>query len=314
MTFRQREDDVALAGGDLRCGDHCHYRTSLTCILSPPPMPIVLVVDDNEPNRQIAVERLAERGFVVAEAADGAAALREIEDKRYDLVLLDVMMPGLDGLTVLRRIRELYALAELPVIMATARGDRADVVEALRSGANDYVVKPLDFAVVAARIETQLAIKAASDGMRAELSAANARAQLRRQEMLDRGIDILQICPNCGRCYDQRAARCAADGYALDAPRLLPFRVRGRYRFVRTLASGGMSALYAAHDEKLDRAVAVKLIKPEHIHDPAPRARLQQGAGAPPRFRRPPGGTASAPRGLPDRPPFFLMWLPPPLT
>src|SRR5205085_10956180 len=86
-------------------------------------MPIVLVVDDNEPNRQIAVERLGERGFVVAEAADGAEALREIEGRRFDLVLLDVMMPGLECLAVLRRIRELYALAELPVIMATARGD-----------------------------------------------------------------------------------------------------------------------------------------------------------------------------------------------
>ncbi|HEV2721334.1 MAG TPA: response regulator, partial [Thermoanaerobaculia bacterium] len=211
-------------------------------------MPVILVVDDSALNRQIAVERLGERGFVVAEAADGAEALREVEARRYDLVLLDIMMPGLDGLTVLRRIRELYGLAELPVIMATARGERGDVVEALRSGANDYVVKPLDYAIVAARVETQLAIKNANDTMRAELSAANARAQLRRQEMLDRGDDILHVCPNCGRCYDQRTARCEVDGYALDAPRLLPFRVRGRYRFVRTIASGGMSALYEAHD------------------------------------------------------------------
>ena len=250
-------------------------------------MPVILVVDDSELNRQIAVERLAERGFVVAEAADGAEALREIEARRFDLVLLDVMMPGLDGLAVLRRIRELYTLAELPVIMATARGDRADVVEALRGGANDYVVKPLDFAVVAARIETQLAMKTANDGMRAELSAANARAQLRRQEMLDRGIDILHICPNCGRCYDQRTARCEVDGWALDAPRLLPFRVRGRYRFVRTITSGGMSALYEAHDEKLDRAVAVKLIKPEHFDDPTLRVRFEQEARAVARIDHP---------------------------
>src|SRR5438067_13924834 len=127
-------------------------------------MPVSLVVDDSELNRQIAVERLAERGFVVAEAGDGAEALREIEARRFDLVLLDVMMPGLDGLAVLRRIRELYTLAELPVIMATARGDRADV-EALRGDANDYVVKPLDFAVVAARIETPPAMTTANESM-----------------------------------------------------------------------------------------------------------------------------------------------------
>src|SRR2546421_858282 len=250
-------------------------------------MPVILVVDDSELNRQIAVERLAERGFVVAEAGDGAEALREIEARRFDLVLLDVMMPGLDGLAVLRRIRAPYTLAELPVIMATARGDRADVVEALRDGANDYVVKPLDFAVVAARIETHLAMKTANDSMRAELSAANARAQLRRQEMLARGIDILHICPNCGRCYDQRTARCTVDGWALDAPRLLPFRVRGRYRFVRTITSGGMSALYEAHDEKLDRAVAVKLIKPEHFDDPTLRVRFEQEARAVARIDHP---------------------------
>jgi CheY-like chemotaxis protein len=250
-------------------------------------MPVILVVDDSALNRQIAVERLGERGFVVAEAADGAEALREIEGRKFDLVLLDVMMPGLDGLAVLRRIRELYPISELPVVMATARGDRADVVEALQSGANDYVIKPLDYAVVAARIETQLALKAANDAMRAELAAAHARVQLRRQELLDRGIDLLHICPNCGRCYDQRAARCESDGWALDAPRLLPFRVRGRYRFVRTISSGGMSALYEAHDEKLDRAVAVKLIKPEHFDDPTMRVRFEQEARAVARIDHP---------------------------
>src|SRR5918911_1427996 len=272
-------------------------------------MPVILVVDDHATNRQLAIERLGERGFVVAEAADGAEALREIEARRFDLVLLDVMMPGLDGLAVLRRIRELYALAELPVIMATARGDRADVVEALRSGANDYVVKPLDYAVVAARVETQLAIKAANDAVRAELSAANARAQLRRQEMLDRGVDLLHICPNCGRCYDQRTARCESDGTALDAPRLLPFRVRGRYRFVRALASGGMSALYQAHDEKLDRAVAVKLIKPEHFDDPAMRVRFEQEARAVARIGHPGGVSVYDSGDAGDGTLFFVMEL-----
>jgi sigma-B regulation protein RsbU (phosphoserine phosphatase) len=95
------------------------------------------------------------------------------------LVLLDVMMPGLDGLEVLRRLRARYSRVELPVIMATAKDQSEDVVEALRAGANDYVTKPLDFQIVQARVETHLALKRSSDAldeanrrMRRDLTAA----------------------------------------------------------------------------------------------------------------------------------------------
>lgn len=379
-------------------------------------MPAILVVDDNELNRQILVERLTDRGYLIREAADGADALDILQRERFDLVVLDIMMPGLDGITVLQRIRANHSITELPVIMATARGERSDIVEALTKGANDYVVKPLDFAVATARIETQLALKRANDEIRRlneriahltessheamrdigswsagvaqqladeigvdavdvwlldgpqlwsphgseaeppaledlamltqkkmwtrdgatmfaitglsgdiygavvatgkrvwqeaeqrmlstfarqlggalelqtvrnELAAANARVEARRQEMIERGVDILQMCPNCGRCYDQKTKRCTRDGWALDAPRLLPYRVRNRYRFVRAISSGGMSTLFEAFDESLDRAVALKLIKPEHFHDPAMRSRFEQEARAVARIDHP---------------------------
>jgi class 3 adenylate cyclase len=116
----------------------------------------LLVVDDNDMNRDMLSRRLTARGFTVETAADGHAALELLSRHACDLVLLDVMMPGLSGIDVLKRVRERWPASELPVVMATARDASEDVVEALRLGANDYVTKPIDFAVVLARIETQL--------------------------------------------------------------------------------------------------------------------------------------------------------------
>ena len=119
----------------------------------------LLVVDDNELNRDMLSRRLGSRGFVVEVAEDGERALARVGQEAFDLVLLDVMMPGLSGIEVLERLRERWPESDLPVIMATARDTTEDVVEALRLGANDYVTKPLDFPVVLARVETQLSLK-----------------------------------------------------------------------------------------------------------------------------------------------------------
>ncbi|MDB5327275.1 MAG: serine phosphatase RsbU, regulator of sigma subunit [Phycisphaerales bacterium] len=116
----------------------------------------ILVVDDDESNRESLSRRLRRRGATVDVAADGTAALIAIEDKRYDLVLLDVMMPGLSGIDVLQRVRQSKPPTELPVIMATANDDSADIARAFELGANDYVTKPIDFTVAFARVKTQL--------------------------------------------------------------------------------------------------------------------------------------------------------------
>ena len=119
----------------------------------------LLVVDDNELNRDMLSRRLGSRGYGVEVAEDGERALAMVEGQAFDLVLLDVMMPGLSGIEVLERLRARWPESDLPVIMATARDTTEDVVEALRLGANDYVTKPLDFPVVLARVETQLTLK-----------------------------------------------------------------------------------------------------------------------------------------------------------
>src|SRR5215470_18186695 len=122
----------------------------------------VLVVDDNAANRDLLSRRLARKGFAVRVAEDGEKALGLLSRERIDLVLLDIMMPGLSGLEVLTRIRKTRSPAELPVIMVTARTESEDVVEALDRGANDYVTKPVDFPVVLARVQAQLRVKEAA--------------------------------------------------------------------------------------------------------------------------------------------------------
>ena len=91
----------------------------------------VLVVDDNPENRDMLSRRLARRGYTVAVAEDGHQALKMTEAQHFDLVLLDIMMPGISGLEVLKILRQHYSVADLPIIMATAKDQSSDIVEAL---------------------------------------------------------------------------------------------------------------------------------------------------------------------------------------
>jgi len=140
-----------------------------TAELPPPVQPTgdvtssLLVVDDNEMNRDMLSRRLKSRSYEVATAEDGYQALEMLERDHFDLVLLDVMMPGISGLEVLQKVRQGSSRADLPVIMATARDTSEDIVEALKLGANDYVTKPLDFPVVLARVQSALSLKHATD-------------------------------------------------------------------------------------------------------------------------------------------------------
>ncbi len=105
----------------------------------------LLVVDDNEMNRDMLSRRLKREGYTVNVAEDGYQALEMIKTQKFDLILLDIMMPGLSGFEMLPMIRQHHSIAELPIIMATAKDQSDDIVEGLKLGANDYVTKPSDF-------------------------------------------------------------------------------------------------------------------------------------------------------------------------
>src|SRR4051794_26415610 len=121
----------------------------------------LLLVDDNQLSREGLARHLKRNGYTVILAANGEEAIECLTEHPIDLVLLDVMMPGMNGLEVIKFLRRIDSLANLPVIMVTARGQSEDVVEALECGANDYVVKPIDVPVVLSRIRTQLALRQA---------------------------------------------------------------------------------------------------------------------------------------------------------
>ena len=116
----------------------------------------LLVVDDLADNRDLLRRQFERNGFEVEEAADGQAALDLLDQVKCNLVLLDINMPDLDGVEVLRRIRQTYKQNALPVIMLTASNQIADVVRARKHGANDYIMKPFDLTTALARVKAVL--------------------------------------------------------------------------------------------------------------------------------------------------------------
>jgi sigma-B regulation protein RsbU (phosphoserine phosphatase) len=141
----------------------------------------VLVVDDDSFNLDIICPRLERRGYRVDATTDGRTALEMIRKSPYDLVLLDIVMPDLDGMGVLKGTRQYRSRAQLPVIMVTSRDSTHDVVDALREGANDYVTKPIDVDVLLARVGTHVILKRTAESLEeSNRRLEQVNAQLRR--------------------------------------------------------------------------------------------------------------------------------------
>ena len=188
----------------------------------------LLIVDDEELNREGLARRFERHGDGVVVAKCGQEAIDQLCEHPCDPVLLDIMMPGMNGLEVLKFLRRVDSLIDLPIIMVTARGESEDIVEALELGANDYVTKPIDFPVALARIRTQLALRRAVVKVRereekltarnrepesttAELAAANDR--LTRDLVAAAAVQraLLPDRPSCpARASPGRASRAAS--------------------------------------------------------------------------------------------------------
>ena len=119
----------------------------------------ILIVDDHEDNVEVLQARLEAWGFATSDARDGESAIRSVEASPPDLILLDVMMPGIDGHEVARRIKANESLPFIPIIMQTALDSTENKVEGLQAGADDYITKPIEFKELEARIRSMLRIK-----------------------------------------------------------------------------------------------------------------------------------------------------------
>ncbi len=145
----------------------------------------VLVVDDVEANRAILCRRLEKFGYSFQSADSGATALAILQQETPDIILLDYMMPQMNGVEVLRQLRRDPQMQEVPVIMVTARTEGDAVIEALEAGADDYVTKPIDFDVLRARMETQLEKRSSAKQLRRVNAVLDERVTLRAMALAD---------------------------------------------------------------------------------------------------------------------------------
>jgi class 3 adenylate cyclase len=157
--------------------------------------PRILVVDDNPNNVEILRMRLEAHGYEVVTAADGEEGLAAVRDQLPDLLLLDIMMPKLDGIEVCRRLRADPSLPFIPIILVTAKSDPKDVVAALEAGGDEFLTKPVDHAALIARVKSMLRIKALQDTVQGQAG----QLQEWNQKLEQRVTDQVAQLDNLGR-------------------------------------------------------------------------------------------------------------------
>ena len=152
--------------------------------------PRILVVDDTPANVHILQARLAANGYDIVTAADGEEALAAVKGTQPDLILLDVMMPKMDGFEVCRRLRADVSLPFIPIVLVTAKNDPKDVIAGLEAGGDEYLTKPVDQAALVARVKSMLRIKNLHDTVQVladERAAWNQTLERRVEEQVEIG-------------------------------------------------------------------------------------------------------------------------------
>ena len=196
----------------------------------------VLLVDDDEAVRRVLSFPLERDGYTVVQAADGEEALRRFDDAKIDLVVLDIMLPKLDGLEVCRRLR---AQSAVPIIMLTARDDELDKVVGLELGADDYITKPFSIREFRSRVRALLrraalgAVEGARDlvtvdGLSLDLSKRTVELDGRRVDLTYVEFELLRtLAAKAGRVYSRQALLQSLWGdYAYREPRTIDVHVR----------------------------------------------------------------------------------------
>src|SRR5438309_6697882 len=139
--------------------------------------PRILIADDNPMNLDILQTRLAVHGYEILTATDGEEALALARAQQPDLILLDVMMPKMDGVEVCRRLKSDASLPFMPIITVTAKADSKDIVAGLEAGSDEYLAKPVDQAALVARVKSMLRIKALHDTVQEQAARLEAQSE-----------------------------------------------------------------------------------------------------------------------------------------
>lgn len=170
----------------------------------------ILVVDDSRTSLHVIGGRLGAMGYMVVLADSGREALDLLSGRGFDLVLLDMVMPGMSGLEALAEIRTTPDTADLPVIMITALNDAHGAVAALAAGADDHLAKPFDFVVLQARIERTLQRAGRIAELKRTVAALDARIAARAIELGEARSELAVTRADCARLQgsvDMRAVR-----------------------------------------------------------------------------------------------------------
>jgi two-component system phosphate regulon response regulator PhoB len=117
---------------------------------------VILIIEDDPEIQELLSHSMSREGWKILQAKTGEEGLKLLNSKKLDCILLDIMLPGMDGLKILRKIKEIEQCRSVPVIMTTAKGEEADIVTGLELGADDYVVKPYSPKVLIARVRASL--------------------------------------------------------------------------------------------------------------------------------------------------------------
>lgn len=151
----------------------------------------ILIVDDAPKNIQVVANLLGEEDYDISYATNGKQALGHIEETEFDLVLLDVMMPGMNGYEVCREIKKGKRHSDLPVIFITARADEESVVEAFDAGGQDFISKPFNSAELMARVKTHLKLKAFEDSQQVLINNALAELKILNKEIIETQKEVI---------------------------------------------------------------------------------------------------------------------------